>query len=83
MSKKIPRTLFEKHKAIQQIGTTVEVPFSEVSRLLHGSGHRQVTLAGDQICLGGDDADCGSLEELRIAIEWYVIQLGGDVTWER
>lgn len=76
-------TVTDKIKAIQEIGTEVEIPFFEVSRVLFGSGTKKVTLFGELICLGGDDADYVSLEECRTAIEWYVMQLGGTVKWKK
>lgn len=45
-----------------------------------GNNSKQIDLAGDQACLGGD---FGTLQELRTAVEWYVKQLGGQVKWEK
>ncbi len=75
--------LIDKYREIQKIGTEVEVPFYEVSRLIHGSRCRKLTVVGDQIELGGTDCDIGTLDECRTAIARYVQQLGGTVKWTK
>lgn len=58
---------------------TFEIPFG-VSRFF---GSKVFLIAGQQACLAPNaDADYGSKEELRGAVEWFVLQLGGKVTWE-
>jgi hypothetical protein len=74
-----PSTVFERHKAIQEIGTEVMVPW-DYWRLIGNDSAKSIHILGDQITLG---EDCGSLEEVRAAIGWYVEQLGGSVTWTK
>lgn len=73
---KKPQTAFEKYKAIQAIGTEVEVPW-DTWRMLSEKG-RTIYINGNDISLG---EDFGTLEEARKAIEFYVTQLGGTVKW--
>lgn len=56
----------------------IEVPFN-VWRFL-GNDAKLILIRGDQASLG---EDFGSLEELRKAIEFYVEQLNGKVTWKK
>ncbi len=76
-----PDTLIKKFDAVQEIGTTVPIPFYNVSRIVHGSGHKELQIFGQSISLGAD-GDYASLEECRFAIEWFVKQLGGTVKWK-
>jgi hypothetical protein len=71
------KTLFEKYKAIQKVGTTVEVPYEVWTAF--GSNCRELSISQTDICLG---EDYKSLRQARAAIEWYVNQLGGKVKWE-
>jgi hypothetical protein len=80
MSKQKLETLKEKYDAIQEIGTDVQIPF-HVARFTSTRG--SLLIFGDQVSIGTDDADFGSLEECRQAIEWYVQQLGGAVKWQK
>lgn len=77
------KTILEKFKEIQKIGLEVEIPFYNVSRLFFGSGNKKIHIFGDQIDLGGQDADFCSIDEARAAIEWYVEQFGGKVKWSK
>ncbi len=70
--------ILRKYKAIQKIGTTVEVPWPH-SHLLF-EGRRKLDIYGDQISLGEDHA---SVEECQAAITWFVEQLGGKVKWAK
>lgn len=69
--------LFEKYKAIQEIGE-IEVPH-HVWRLFRERPY-SLQIAGDQVCFGEDFVE---LREARAAVEWYVKQLGGSVKWAR
>lgn len=71
------KTAIERHKAIQQIGTEIEIPWN-VYRLFGGPS-KEISLVGQEICLG---EDYGSVEQCRDAIEWFVNQLGGTVSWK-
>lgn len=73
---KKPKTLIQKYKEIQKIGTNVEVPWN-IWRFM-GTPHKNIDTFGDQICIG---EDYGSVEEVRNTIEFYVDQLGGKVQW--
>ena len=77
MSSKKSATIIEKFRAIEKIGTEVEVPF-HVHRIVGG---KQMSIVGNQICIGNNDCDYASLTEAREALEWYVNQLGGNVQW--
>lgn len=56
----------------------IEVPYN-VWRFL-GNESKLILIRGDQASLG---EDFGNLEELRKAIEFYVEQLNGKVTWKK
>lgn len=56
----------------------VHPPF-EIYRFFGEKGFG-VTFAGDQAALTSS-GDYGTLRELRSAVEWYVKQLNGKVTW--
>jgi len=71
-------TLLEKYKKIQEIGTSVEVPYNV--RSLFASGKNPLDIVGSDISLG---EDYGSLQQCREAIEWYAGQLGGTVKWSK
>lgn len=73
---KKPLTAFEKYKAIQAIGTEVEVPFKIWS--MFGQQQKFISILGNDISLG---EDYGDLKAARTAIEFYVTQLGGTVKW--
>jgi len=77
---KQPKTLLAKYSAIQEIGTSVEIPW-HVARLTEPRG--SLKISGNQLCIGNYDADYGSIEECRAAIAWYVEQLGGKVKWQK
>jgi len=55
----------------------IEVPFN-VWRFF-GTESKVILIGGDQASFG---EDFGTKEELRKAIEFYVEQLGGKVTWK-
>lgn len=74
---KKPETLIERYRAIQAIGTEVEVPFN-VYRCFKETGYNPCIM-GTEICLGEDFV---SLDTARQAISWYVHQLGGTVKWD-
>lgn len=74
------KTIKEKYDAIQKIGSDVAIPWN-VARLTHPRG--SLSIYGSLIGIGSDDADYGSLEEVRTAIEWYAEQLGGKVKWQK
>lgn len=71
-----PKTIADHLKAAPK---DVSPPF-EVYRFFgeKGSG---ITFAGDQAALTGT-GDYGTINELRKAVEWYVKQLNGKVTWD-
>jgi hypothetical protein len=71
------KTLIEKFKAIQKIGTEVQVPW-EVSHCIQEQ-QRPLSISSDQVCIGEDYV---SLDQARAAIAWYVTQLGGKVKWD-
>ena len=56
----------------------IKVPW-EVWRFF-GSSSSEVRLFGNQASFG---EDFGTKEELRVAIEWFVDQLDGDVKWKK
>lgn len=74
MDKKL--TVLQRFQAIQNIGTEVEVPWY-VWRLF-GSQQKSISISSDQISFGEDFA---SPQECRIALQWYVTQMGGKVKW--
>ena len=55
----------------------IETPW-HVWRFL-GTNCKFIKIAGDQASFG---EDYGNIEELRKAVEFYVDQLGGEVSWE-
>ena len=70
--------LIEKYKKIQEVGSTIKVPF-EVRRFI---GSETMSVMGDQVCIcEALDCDYGNIQEVRNAIAWYVEQLGGKVKW--
>lgn len=72
------KTLIERYEAIQKIGTDIDIPH-EVWTVLGGEEtDRTVSIMGTQICLG---CDYVSIEKARLAVAWYVAQLGGTVKW--
>lgn len=71
-----PLTFLEKHELVSKYSTQ-EVPF-QVWRMF-GDSQKTIQLLGEDICLG---EDYGSLEACREALEWYVDQLGGTVSWK-
>jgi len=56
----------------------IEVPYEVWT--IFGEKSKEVLMSGSQASLG---EDFKSLEQLRVAIEWYVDQLGGKVKWEK
>jgi hypothetical protein len=72
------KTVFERYKAMQAIGTRVSVPYHVWH--LFGTPQKELSIFGDDVCLG---EDYGSLAEAREAIEWYANQLGGKIKWEK
>lgn len=77
--KKLTRSTVPTIKYKISQNTPIEVPW-EVWRFM-GERFKFVHIGGDQACLG--DGDFGTIPELQTAIEWYVDQLGGKVTWEK
>ena len=73
---KHPRTLIEKHKAIQKIGSAVAVPW----HTLRVFNVKELGLFGDQVVLD-KDGDYVSITEAQQAVGWFVEQLGGKVSW--
>lgn len=71
-------TLIDKFNAIQKIGTEVNVPY-EVWTVL---GNKQMSIMGNEISMS-DNGDYSSLEKCKNAVEFYVNQLGGKVTWPK
>jgi hypothetical protein len=72
------KTVIENYKKIQEIGTQIEIPF-EVWRLFPGP-LRTIEIHGNEINLG---EDLGSIDDVRIAIDWFATQFGGKVKWEK
>lgn len=56
----------------------IEVPYHVWS--CFGERSKVITLGGKEASLG---EDYKSLEDLRQAVEWYVDQLDGKVTWNK
>jgi len=56
--------------------TDIQVPYNVWT--CFGEKAKLITLAGDQASLG---EDYRTLPEIREAIEWYAVQLGGKVKW--
>jgi hypothetical protein len=77
MSSKKLNTLISKYRAIEKIGTDIEVPY-EVMRVI---GARRLSIMGDLVSIGTDDSDYCSIDEARIALGWYVTQLDGVTQW--
>ncbi len=75
---KKPSTLIAKFRAIQSIGTEVEVPW-KVLRLFPDN-FTHISLSSNDISLGGD---YGSLQENREALSWLIEQFGGTATWQK
>ncbi len=70
------QTLIEKYRAIQAIGSSIEVPW-KVQRLF--PSNLQIDVIGTQIGFGEDYV---SVDQARDALEWLVAQLGGTVKWD-
>lgn len=73
------KTLHEKFKAVQEINAKVSIPW-HVMCILSAGEIKEIEVVGNQISLGSDFA---SLEEVRVAVAWYVEQLGGTVKWSK
>ena len=73
----VAMTLIKKYKAIQKIGTVIEVPHSVWTKF--SEQQRCISIAGTDISLGEDYC---SLDQAREAVAWFVEQLGGKVKWE-
>jgi hypothetical protein len=71
-------TIYEKYKKAQAIGNEVEIPW-EVRRFFPGAT-KAISFSGSDISVG---EDYGSLENLQAAVEWFVKQFGGKVTWPK
>ena len=69
-------TLLKKYRAIQKIGTEVDVPHAVWTKF--SEQQRRCSIVGTDVSLGEDYC---SIEQAREAVEWYVNQLGGKVTW--
>lgn len=70
-------TLKARYDKIQEL-STVTVPW-EVWHVLN-SEFKKIIIVGDQFELG---ADFCTLQEARIAVEWYAKQLGGNISWDQ
>lgn len=68
-------TILDKIKAIKKLQ---EVDAVWEFKRLFGS----LVLLGDQLSVGKDH-DYGSVTEFRIAVEWLVNELGGEVKWKK
>jgi hypothetical protein len=71
------QTLIQKYRAIQKIGSEVNIPW-QVNHIL-GCDHQKIEIFADQVSIGSDSC---SLDEAREAVAWYVKQLGGKVEWD-
>lgn len=69
--------VIDRLKAIKKIGTEIEVPHEVWT--LFGPNTKNIRIVGDEICLGEDYA---SLEKAQAAMDWYVNQFGGNITWK-
>lgn len=73
------KTLIERYKAIQKVGPDINIPH-EVWTVLGGEETgRIMSIIGTEVCLG---CDYVSIEKARLAVAWYVRQLGGTVKWD-
>lgn len=70
--------LIERYKAIQAIGTEIEIPYHIWS--LFRADKASLRIVETDICLGEDFT---TVEGARSALEWYVAQLGGTVKWSK
>lgn len=70
----MPKKIIEQVKLQEDI----EVPWHVWTKF--GDSAKTIKFAGDQVALS-QEADYGNIEELRLAIEFYVDQLGGKVKW--
>jgi hypothetical protein len=61
-----------------ELQSNIEVPWNVWRMFGNKSKNGTIEIRGDQASFG---EDFGSKEELRVAIEWYVDQLGGKVKW--
>lgn len=71
-------TIFQKYKAIQELGTTVEVPMYAWS--LFSDKAFNIEVFGDHVSCGSDYM---SMVEARQAVEFFVKQLCGEVKWKK
>jgi len=58
----------------------IEVPWNVWTKF--GEQCKHIEMTGKHAFLS-TNADSGSLQELRDAVEWYAEQLGGKVKWEK
>ncbi len=70
----------DERKAINLINSQPSINFPWRVGRFFVDGGRQITFANDQASFG---EDYGTVNELRIAIEWLVIQFGGTVKWKK
>lgn len=77
MKKKSEPTLIELYNKIQTIGQSTEMPY-EVWTCFYPQ-KTNVEIFGDQVHIG--DADYKDVSDIRKAMEWLVVQLGGSVKW--
>jgi hypothetical protein len=66
-------------KLIEQIKLQKDIDVPWNTWRFFASSCKKINLAGEQASFG---EDYGSVEELRKAVEFYVEQLGGKVSWE-
>lgn len=70
------KTIFKRFLAMEKIGHTIDVPW-HFGRFFNS---KELSLLGSDLCMA-EEADYGSIQECRQAVEFYVEQLGGKVTW--
>lgn len=71
--KELLKTAKEKIKEV----TPIKIPWEVMRFFVDSNG--EITFSGDQASFG---EDYGTLEELRVAITWFVKQFGGKVVWD-
>ncbi|MBV6514199.1 MAG: hypothetical protein FMNOHCHN_03789 [Ignavibacteriaceae bacterium] len=71
-----------KNKKMYEIlreSTAVQVPYYAWTKM---GGSKQLEVFGNQTALS-PEADYATVEEVRKALEWYIDQFGGTVTWRK
>jgi hypothetical protein len=72
-------TLLEKYQKVQELGVDTDLPFA-VYRVL---GVKQMSIMGQQVCIGSQDCDYVSISEAREALQLMAEQLGGVIQWDK